>query len=79
MQHPNLPGRNPDDITDKSDAPKGFDPNPDLMEDQSNANAPGNRKAEKTGETVDQDNTIASSSEQPRKSPEDVAPEQAGS
>ena len=79
MQHPHLPGRKPGDVTDKSDAPKGFDPNPELMEDQSNANAPANRKAEKKGQTVDQDNTISSSKSQPRKEPEDVAPEQAGS
>lgn len=78
LQHPNLPGRSDADTTDKSDAPKGYDPNPDLMFDAHSANKPkdGERK---DGEVVDQDNTISSSSDQPRKSPEDVAPEQAGS
>lgn len=78
LQHPNLPGRSDSATTDKSDAPKGYDPNPNLMFDADSPNKPkdGDRK---DGQVVDQDNTISSSSDQPRKAPEDVAPEQAGS
>ncbi len=79
VQHPNLPGRSSSDNTDKSGAPKGYDPNPDLMTDETNANKPKDKGAMKDGDVVDRDNTISSSSKQPRKAPEDVAPEQAGS
>ncbi|KAL0027035.1 hypothetical protein WJX79_000208 [Trebouxia sp. C0005] len=79
--HPNLPGKSSADTTDKSDAPKGYDPNPNLMMDKNLANKPNDkqdRDSKKDGEVVDQDNTISSSSKQPRKAPEDVAPETAG-
>ena len=82
LQHPNLPGRSSADTTDKSDAPKGYDPNPNLMMDKNLANKPNDkqdRDSKKDGEVVDQDNTISSSSKQPRKAPEDIAPETAGS
>ena len=82
LQHPNLPGKSSADTTDKSDAPKGYDPNPNLMMDKNLANKPNDkqdRDSKKDGEVVDQDNTISSSSKQPRKAPEDVAPETAGS
>lgn len=78
MQHPNLPGRSDSATTDKSAAPEGYDPNPGLMFDAHNSNKPKPGE-HKDGEVVDQDNTISSSSDQPRKAPEDVAPEQAGS
>ena len=78
LQHPHLPGKNSESTTDKSDAPKGYDPNPDLMFDANSPNKPKKGQG-KDGETVDKDNTISSSSNQPRKEPEDVAPEQAGS
>ena len=49
--------------------------------DKNLANKPNDkqdRDSKKDGEVVDQDNTISSSSKQPRKAPEDVAPETAG-
>lgn len=48
------------------------------MIDEDSPNKPKEGEG-KDGEVVDQDNTISSSSNQPRKAPEDVAPEQAGS
>ena len=49
------------------------------MMDKNNANKPKDVNAKKDGEVIDQDNTISSASDQPRKAPEDVAPETAGS
>lgn len=79
LQHPHLPGRSSGDNTDKSDAKTPtYDPQPDMMTDENLANKPKKPEHHKDGETVSQDNTAINKTG-PRKEPEDIAPEQAGS
>lgn len=81
MQHPHLPGRNPDDETDMSDAKTPtYDPQPDMMTDENLANRTKKPEQHKDGDIVSQDNTAMNNTgDGPRKEPEDIAPEQAGS
>ena len=81
LQHPHLPNRDEDDVTDKSEADTPtYDPNPELMTDEKLANRPKKPEKHKDGEAVSQDNTAMNNTGSgPKKQPEDIAPEQAGS
>ena len=79
LQHPHLPGANPDSTTDKSDAKTPtYDTQPDMMTDETLANKPKQPGKRKDGEALDSDNSLTNK-DGPRKEPEDIAPEQAGS
>ena len=79
LQHPHLPGASSSDITDKSDAKTPtYDPQPDMMTDENLANKPKQPGKHKDGDTVSNNNSMINK-KGPRKEPEDIAPEQAGS